>query len=209
LADSSKRINARGVKTSEDKEDLKSKILECLRMSSKFPSDTEKVACFVACVNEALKERGARLIVTGGFGVELFTGASYRTADVDLKTDGSVDTLRDLEEALNEIGERPGREWIVSGLTKAIDLLPPGAEGFVEVRTPCGVLYVEKPESLLIRYLAAWKFWDSKEDRDKAVALMFALEDLLDWGEVEALAKKEGVEDKLRELREWLSSWRS
>ena len=70
-------------------------------------------------------------------------------------------------------------------------------------------MYVERPERLLVRYLAAWKFWESKEDRDKAFALAYALEDLIDWNKVEELSKNESVYDKLEELREWLSSLKS
>lgn len=177
--------------------------------ASRFSNETERVACFVACLNEALKERGAKLVVTGGFGVELFTGASYRTADVDLKVEGPYEVMEELERALEESGERFAREWAIKGLTKAIDLLPPSGEEILEIETPCGTLYVERPERLLVRYLAAWKFWESKEDRDKAFALAYALEDLIDWSKVEELSKKESVYDKLEELREWLSSLKS
>ena len=189
--------------------DLREELLECLEKSRRFPNDTERAACFVACLNEALKPLGARLVVTGGFGVELLTGASYRTADVDLKVEGLPSALEELQKALDELGKRPGREWLLTGLAKAIDLLPSGSEEVLEIVTPCGKLYVERPEKLLVRYLAAWKYWESKEDRDKAFALAYALEDLLDWGKVENLSKKEGVEDELGELRGWLSKLRS
>ncbi|UXD21317.1 hypothetical protein IPA_02820 [Ignicoccus pacificus DSM 13166] len=185
------------------KELLRYAISECLRKSKDFSDETERVACFLACLNEVLEKLGTRLQVTGGFAVELYTGASYRTADIDVKLDNpSVADL--LEEALNEIAERGGREWIFQGLLKAIDLLPSEVEECLIIETPCGKLYVERPERLLVRYLAAWKYWNSTEDRDKALMLAYAWSDHLDWEILERLAKKELVEDKLEEVRRWL-----
>ncbi|NPA84718.1 MAG: hypothetical protein GXO07_01775 [Crenarchaeota archaeon] len=174
---------------------------KCLEKANRYKDPTEATACFLACLGKAYD-----FVVTGGFAVELYTGGAYRTLDVDLIP---LSGFEELEEALNELGRREAREWTIRGLLKAIDVLPPGETEYIVVKTPCGDLKVEAPERLLVRYLAAWKFWESSEDRDKAVALAFALEDLISWEKVRELAKKEGVEDKLRELEEWLGRLRS
>ncbi len=174
---------------------------ECLRKAKEYVDPTEAVACFLACLAKRFD-----FVVTGGFAVELYTGGVYRTLDVDLIP---LDDPRGLERALEEAGKRAAREWTLEGLTKAIDLLPPTRTEYVIVETPCGDLKVEAPERLLVRYLASWKFWESSEDRDKAVALAYALSDLIDWKKAEELAKKELVDDKLEELKRWLDELRS
>ena len=176
-----------------------------MEISSKYNDPTERTACFLACMSNALN---IKFIVTGGFAVELLTGSTYRTYDVDLIPLSLEDAMK-LEGELKGLGERPSREWIIDALPKAIDVLPINETPYLEVETPCGSLYVEKPERLLVRYLSSWKYWESREDQHKAIALAYALEGLIDWQFVKALAEKEGVDDKLRELRRWLSRLKS
>ncbi len=178
---------------------------ECLEEAKKYSDPTERVACFLACLSRFLD---AKFVVTGGFAVELLTGSTYRTYDVDL-VPLDFKCSKELEETLRALGERLSREWVLSELPKAIDLLPVNKVPYLEIETPCGTLYVERPERLLVRYLSSWKHWESKEDQHKAIALAYALADLLDWNEVERLAKREYVERELEEVREWLSRLRS
>jgi len=63
-------------------------------------------------------------------------------------------------------------------------------------------VYVESPEDLLIRYLAAWKLRGSTEDRDKAVWLYYTWRNKMDLDYVAEKAKMTEVEDKLSELKQ-------
>ncbi len=184
---------------------LEDGILMCLKEAERYLDPTERVACFLACLQGLVRGK-VRLVVTGGFAVELYTGSAYRTFDVDLVPFGDVNTVKEVERALERVGERPSREWLLKNLPKAIDFLPSDSPDAWEVETPCGVMYVEAPERLLIRYLASWKFWESSEDRDKALALAYALRDVIDWERARRLAKEEGVEDHLGRLEGWLRS---
>ena len=53
--------------------------------------ETAKYLYFIAWLNKELEERGlGRLIVTGGFAVEVYTGRAYRTMDVDVIVEGEL-----------------------------------------------------------------------------------------------------------------------
>ncbi len=53
-----------------------------------IPSNTERFLLFVAWLNTVLEQHGCRTVVTGGFAVEIYTGAAYRTLDIDLSRRG-------------------------------------------------------------------------------------------------------------------------
>jgi len=67
-------------------------------------------------------------------------------------------------------------------------------------------IYLEPPEELLIRYLMAWRFQGSTEDRDKAIWLYYIWRDRMNLDYIAEKARVENVYDKLMELQEIIST---
>jgi len=161
-----------------------------------------------AWLNRRLEERGiGRIIITGGFAVEIYTGRVYRTMDVDIVVEGAG-AARIVEEFLKRIGEKIGRGYLPYAETisaKSIDIVSTVYDREMKpVRLMVGDshVYIEPPEELLIRYLSAWKFWGSTEDRDKAVWLYYTWRNRMNLDYVADKARRTEVEDKLSELKQ-------
>lgn len=184
--------------------------------ASGMGNDTKAFAYLVAWLNTRLESMGlGRVIVTGGFAVELLTGRVYRTMDVDVIAEGHA--ARALEALLSRLGERIGRGYLLPSDTvlslKSIDIVsdiynrkvPPLKLELNEL-----YLYIDPPEHLVVTYLAAWKYWGSSEDREKAAWLLAATKEIIDWRLLKELANVEGVMDELeelvKELREFLGT---
>lgn len=182
------------------------RIYEWLRSLS---DETSRFLGFFAWLNWFLeKNRYGRIIIVGGFAVEVYTGSTYRTLDVDIITEGPL-TRKILEKILEKIThEKTSRVYITTLpvlAAKAIDIVgsnytssrPP-----VKIRLDKYYVYVEAPEELIVKYLAAWKYWKSEEDRDKALLLYKSLRGRLDLNYIKNRARMENVEDLLRKLEE-------
>ncbi len=171
--------------------------------------DTERYASFTAWLNNVIEGNGlGYIVVTGGFAVEVYTGRVYRTMDVDLICSNSR-VSRVLERFLAGVGEAIGRGYLLEGALslKSIDIVadyydretPP-----VKVWVRGRALYLDPPEYLIVAYIASWKYWGSSEDRDKALWLLAATKDIVDWELLTKLALREGVRKELRGLLELL-----
>lgn len=167
------------------------------------PDLTTRILIFLSWLNEYLESRGlGRVILVGGFAVEVYTGSTYRTLDVDIVVTGGIDLVRSF---LDAIADRVGRTWVprLSPLAeRGIDLVgtvPTGKRRPVELRVRGRRLYVEAPEDLIVKSLAGWKFWNSEEDRDKAILLLRALRGRVDLEYLRRRAKEEGILDVLEE----------
>ncbi len=181
---------------------------------SSIPSDTERFMLFIAWLNTSLKRYGCRLIVVGGFAVEIYTGSVYRTLDIDLIVEGRncIDILKKFLAIVADRGLRVYIPRFRSLAMKGIDIVgtvynkkknPILIEMVIDNRTL--YFWIEPPEELIVRYLAAWKYWNSSEDRDKVFALLSTLWNKLDRDYLEKRVREEGVEDKFREALEVLS----
>jgi len=167
------------------------------------PDLTKRILTFLSWLNEYLEAQGlGRLILVGGFAVEVYTGSTYRTLDVDIVVTGGAGLVRSF---LDAIADRTGRTWVprLRPLAKkGIDLVGTvltGEKRPVELRIRGRRLYVEAPEDLIVKSLAGWKFWNSEEDRDKAILLLEALRGRIDLDYLRRRAREEGVLDKLEE----------
>ncbi len=167
------------------------------------PDSTTRILIFLSWLNEYLEARGiGRVILVGGFAVEVYTGSTYRTLDVDIVVTGGIDLVKSF---LDAIADRVGRTWVprLRPLAeRGIDLVgtvPTGKRRPVELVVRGRRLYVEAPEDLIVKSLAGWKFWNSGMDRDKAILLLRALRGRLDLDFLRRRAKEEGVLDLLEE----------
>ncbi len=184
---------------------LKDELGSIINTIRNFSNETKRYSYFIAWLNTNIEAHGlGRVIVTGGFAVELYTGRVYRTMDIDLICEGRSSFI--IEELLKGMSERIARGFLllIEGLdTKSIDIvstiyskdIPP-----IRVKVNDYYLYIEPPETLITTYLAGWKFWNSSEDRDKALWLIASTKPILNAKLLRDLAKKNRVDDKLEEL---------
>jgi hypothetical protein len=172
--------------------------------------ETKRYLLFTAWLNSFLEEQGlGRVIVTGGFAVEVYTGRVYRTMDVDIIVEGSS---RLIEEFMEKFSERIGRGYLplydVLSL-KSIDIV---STAYTRRRSPVRIIveefhvYLDPVEDLVAVYLEGWKYWGSTEDRDKALWLLYVWSSRIDWSYLEELCREKGVLDKLMELKQLLST---
>ena len=171
--------------------------------------ESKRYLLFAGWLNTFLEERGmGRIIITGGFAVEIYTGRVYRTMDVDIIVEGDV---RIIESFLAGFSERIGRGFLpiydVLSL-KSIDIVstvynrgkPP-----VKILVEEYYVYLDPVEDLIAIYLDGWKNWESTEDRDKAIWLMATWANKLDLEYLEEICRSRRVFDKLVELKQLLS----
>ncbi len=172
--------------------------------------ETRRFLYLFAWLNTFLEKRGlGRIIITGGFAVEIYTGRIYRTADVDVIAEGCEEILRKF---LSKFCERVGRGYlprVVELELKSIDIV---STLYTRKRPPVKLLindmhvYLDPPEELVATYLAAWKRRGSAIDRDKALWLLAVLGDRIDMEYLRRRALEEGVYGELEELTKLLSS---
>ncbi len=179
---------------------------KCVEYASRGRDVFERVLRFLAWLNRRFEELGiGRIVITGGFAVEILSGRVYRTADVDLIVEG-VGADRVLEEVLKVIAERVGREWVLPPelSDRGIDIVSTACarcgDRVVRLVVDDAWIYVEPPEELVVRYLAEWRYWGSSEGLEKAACLYAALRDRLDAEYLRKRAEEEGVLSELEIL---------
>lgn len=146
-----------------------------------------------------------RIIITGGFAVEVYTGRIYRTMDVDAIIDGEQ-ALKLVELFMRGFSERLGRGYLprydVLQL-KSIDIVSAVCE---RINPPTKLLvnglhvYLDPVEDLIVGYLVGWKQGNATGDRDKAYWLYAVWRDRMNHDYLSNRAKEEDVEDHLRIL---------
>ncbi len=171
---------------------------------SRIVSDVERYLYFIAWLNSELESCGVgRIVIVGGFATEVFTGGVYRTYDIDLITENCTSIV---EKFLSRIAIREGRIYIPrlrELASKGIDIV---GSVYSKLRPPITIrigsyrIYMEPVEELIVKYLSAWKYWGSSEDRDKVVALISAWWDKCDREYVWRRAREENTDDKLTEV---------
>jgi hypothetical protein len=149
------------------------------------PDETSRFLKLSALINTFLESQGlGRIVITGGFAVEVYTGRTYRTMDVDVIAEGLSEEI--LRRTLENIGRRIGRGYLIDYgdlMLKSIDIV---ATTYTRRKKPVKLVvdgdyvYLDPPEDLIVVYLAGWKFWNATEDRDKALALLKIFQNKLD-----------------------------
>jgi len=178
---------------------------------SREPDETTRFLKLSALINTFLESQSlGRIVVTGGFAVEVYTGRTYRTMDVDVIAEGLSEEI--LRRVLENIGRRIGRGYLINYgdfMLKSIDIV---ATTYTRRKKPVKLIvdgdyiYLDTPEDLIVVYLAGWKFLNATEDRDKALALVKVFQNRLDEEYLNRRAVEENVMDKLRELMELIKS---
>ncbi|WP_243678487.1 nucleotidyltransferase family protein [Vulcanisaeta distributa] len=166
---------------------------------------------FLARVNNRLESEGVgRVIIVGGFAAELYSGGIYRTGgDIDVIID-SRDSERAMGILYEELGRinarREGRVWVSDyfGGVLALDVV--GGVTYVGrvkmLRVGDGHVYVESPEDNVVTSLNACVYWSSDADCERAAAVLATQwGGNVDWNYLIDRARREGVLDKLNEIR--------
>ncbi|MET1127722.1 MAG: hypothetical protein ABWW70_00175 [Thermoproteota archaeon] len=168
--------------------------------------EAKRYLLFLSWLNTRLEEMGfGRIVITGGFAVELYTGRAYRTMDVDVIVEGAA-ALRVVEQLLAAISERIGRGYLPAEPlnAKSIDIVStvyPHRARPVKLVVGQFHVYIEPPEEIIVTYLSGWKHWGSTEDRDKAIWVYTVWKDRLDEHYLEQRAREEEAYEMYEELK--------
>ncbi|WP_440060219.1 hypothetical protein ACSU1N_03520 [Thermogladius sp. 4427co] len=189
-------------------EDLYREFLEkILPKLVEIHDESKRYLYFIAWLNKTFEQTSiGRIVVTGGFAVEIYTGRIYRTMDVDIIVEGDV-AGKVLERFLERFSERIGRGYLPTYeimQLKSIDIV---STVYTRKVMPTKVeidglyVYLDPVEELIVTYLAGWKYWGSTEDRDKAYWLYAIWRDRIDHGYLSTRARENNVEDYLELLK--------
>jgi hypothetical protein len=172
--------------------------------------DTKRYLYFIAWLNTFIEGRGlGRVVITGGFAVEVYTGRVYRTMDVDVVVEGCSDVV---EGFIRRFSEKIGRGYLPTYEVLSLKSIDIVSTVYTRRKEPTKLyvddlyVYIEPVEDLITTYLSGWKYWGSTEDRDKVVWLLITWRDRLDWDYLNSICVEKGVMDKLKELMELIST---
>jgi len=162
---------------------------------------------FLAWLNNELEKKGlGRIIITGGFAVEIYTARIYRTMDVDIIVENGI-AKEVIENFLKKFSEKIGRGYLPQYeilQLKSIDIVStiynkPAKPTKITINSYA--VYIEPVEELIATYLAGWKYWGATEDRDKALWLYIVWRERIDINYIEKRVKELNIEDYFEELR--------
>lgn len=168
--------------------------------------DRDRVVLEFAALLAAESGLGDQLVVVGGSALEIYTRGGYASGDIDLVGDRAK-----IASVLAGWGfAKKGRYWAHGGLKLFVDI--PGRYyngNFYRTQvltTPHGRVRISEPEYLLVRRLAAAKFWRDSGALDEAALLAAVNPSAIDWSYAEELAEREEVSDLMSELRSRVKS---
>lgn len=164
---------------------------------------------FLAFLTQKLRENGVKAILVGGQAIDIYTGGTFATSDIDLVVDNKAAT----ERLLNKFGFGRGGNtlWMNRDLNLVIQVIPESYSGDKSKLRKFKVrdleLNVAAPEDLIQNRLYAAKFWKSNPqlDLEQSIALLKLFSASLDNRYLDALAKKNDIEDILAEARRYAS----
>ena len=164
---------------------------------------------FIAFLTQKLRENDVDAILVGGEAIDLYTGGTFSTSDIDLcvNNKGITETL------LNKFGfgKEANRLWFNKDLNIVIQVIPEPYSGdparLRKFRVKDFELRVAAPEDLIANRLYSKKFWKSNPQRDseQAIALLKIFADSIDNTYLNKVAKRDNIEDALAEARKYAS----
>ncbi len=148
-------------------------------------------------------------VLVGGAAVELYTGGSYTTGDLDFVGQVPSAVARAFEK---EGFRKEGRHWVHDGFEIFIEfpgsaVSPEETTAFLEIE---GIRVLTlSPEDMIVDRLAAWKFWRSATDGVSAYLIWRAQARRLDLKRLASIARQRGVGEALAKVKELVSAGRS
>jgi len=195
----------------KEKEEYLGNVKNILKRIDAISDVSNKLLYLLSSINSYLESKGiGRMIIVGGFAVELYSGGTYRTGDIDIIIENAR-ASKIVREILKEIGfERTGRIYLSEEfLEKAIDIVgvvydKPKEPVKIEINNFW--IYILPPEETIISCLSAFKYWNSDVDFEKSAMVLKAQEKRIDWEYLERRAREESVIEELRRIRDLVSS---
>ena len=163
---------------------------------------------FVGFFTEKLRDEGVDAILVGGEAIELYTGGQFVTADIDLAVSNKTIT----EKLLNALGfARESGIWFNKDLNIIVQVIDEPYSGDIgkvrRFKIKEFELKIASPEDLIINRLYSAKIWKSNPQRDleQAATLLRIFAESIDYDYLNALAKRNDVEDVLATIRKHAS----
>lgn len=160
---------------------------------------------FLGFFMKKLSALGADAILVGGEAIELYTGGTFATADIDLVVTNSALA----EKLLNQLGF--GMEvknyWFNKDLNIVVQIAGDSYNGddakIRKFRVREYEIKVAPPEDLIVNRLYSMKFWKSKVETDyeQARVLLSIFANSLDYDYLAELARKNDVADVLADIQ--------
>jgi hypothetical protein len=172
-----------------------------LNSALRLPEGHERTAALAAWIQSLFPAATPTPVLVGGAAVEIYSGGTYSTGDLDFV--GTV--LPEVARLLEVAGfERQGRHWIHEAGQIFVEfpgshLEPP--EQAIRVQVGPWEVLALSPEDVLIDRLAAWQFWSSPLDGVAAFHLWQRLGRSLDLSRLETAAASRGVRQAFDSLR--------
>ncbi len=173
-----------------------------IRVNELKGSETDRFLKFLAILNCLIeREKIGRIIIVGGFAAEIYSGRSYRTGDVDIIVEGNSEIVKEILKKISDKGLRIYIPKIREISEKGIDIVDSiySGERIRKIEVDNYHVYIASAEDIVINYLQAWKFWESTEDKIKAI-LVYCAQDV-DEEYLNIKAKQKSVMDYLEKIR--------
>lgn len=149
------------------------------------------------------REAETVIVIVGGSAIEVYTSGRYVSSDLDLV--GARDSIIPTLEVWGF--QREGRLWYRRDLELWIDPVGRTYTGderrLRRVSTPYGPVFLASVEDLIAKRLIEIKVWPrgSTSLFEQAIALASEYSDAIDWEYVRSVARRDGAEDLVPELR--------
>lgn len=146
-----------------------------------------------------LSEKFSKLILVGGAATSWYSKGSYRTLDADVIVIGNMEKLK---KGLKKLDFEKNRVWHLEKANFALDTVSrterPKRTRKYEIEEYS--LEVASPEEVIINDLAGHKFWNIKDDFDRAKLVFETEKEELDFDFLKRRAEEEKVDDVLENL---------
>jgi len=168
----------------------------------KIKNQFKKRLFFVGILTKYLKREKIKPIVVGGHAVEFYTGGYYSTFDIDIIADG----YNKIGNILEKWGfKKEGRHWYNEKLQIAIEIpsnfLEPKSYNYItEIKIDNLNVYMIGIEDIIVDRLNAYKWWNSRSDREWAKKLLKIRKEEIDFEYLNKKVKKEKIEDVFNEV---------
>ena len=164
---------------------------------------------FLGFLTAKLKENSVNAILVGGEAIDIYTGGTFATSDIDLLVDNKTITEKFLNKF--EFGKKANTLWFNSDLNIVVQVIPESYSGDPDRLRKFNVkgyeLKVAAPEDLIQNRLYSAKFWKNNPQRDmeESIALLRIFADSIDNSYLNKLAKEHNIVDYLDEARKYAS----
>ncbi len=165
---------------------------------------------FLGFFSEKLKEKGVNAVIVGGEAIDIWTGGTFASADIDLL----VQSKKITEKLLNKFGfeKQANTLWLNMDLATVIHVIESSFSGDTSKLKKMKIgkyeIQIASPEYLIKDRLCSYKFWkeNPQSDMEKTVALLRIFSDSIDNSYLDELAKENDIEDVLAEARKYAST---